>query len=223
MTKNSNEKNVVLLMPEDCADRLVISAQNNGHLHIFEQANDSKNLKNILSKPVDYLFSFKTSIIVAPHLLKRIRRYAVNIHGGTPEFPGRDPHHFAVYHGAKLFGATAHYMNDLVDSGPIIDVKTFPVMPHFSPEKLMMEAEKVGWDLLVSCVDDFLLGRDLKPHSDWSWSGKKHTRKEFLQLCELTPEMPYHEMEKRIKACDVRGFDNMKIKISDSTYRLVKE
>ena len=72
--------------------------------------------KKFLSKPVDYLFSFKTSIIVAPHLLKRVRRYAVNIHGGTPEFPGRDPHHFAVYHGAKLFGATAHFMNDLVDS-----------------------------------------------------------------------------------------------------------
>jgi methionyl-tRNA formyltransferase len=210
-------------MPEDCAERVVRRAQRDGYQHAFEQVNDPQNLITVFTKPVDYLISFKTSLIVKAYMLKRVRGYAINIHGGTPHFPGRDPHHFALYNGAKIFGSTAHFMTELVDSGPIINVKTFGVKPHFGPEDLMVEAEKTGWDLLESCVDDLFLGKTFYPHKGWSWSKKKHTRKEYLQLCTLTPEMSRSEMIQRVKACEVRGHSNLKIKIGNVVYGLSRE
>ena len=35
---------------------------------------------------------------------------AINIHAASPQAPGGDPHHFAIYDKVKEYGATLHYM-----------------------------------------------------------------------------------------------------------------
>ncbi len=58
---------------------------------------------------------------------------ALNIHPGSYKFPGRDPHHWACYEKSKDFGATAHIMEKIVDSGKIIDYEIMKVTENQNP------------------------------------------------------------------------------------------
>lgn len=49
-------------------------------------------------------------------------RPIINIHHSfLPAFIGAKPHHQAFLRGVKLIGATAHYVTEVLDDGPIIE------------------------------------------------------------------------------------------------------
>ena len=61
----------------------------------------------------------------------------VNIHPSLlPSFPGRDVQRKAIEHGVKWSGATVHFVDVGVDSGPIILQAAVPVLDDDTPETL---------------------------------------------------------------------------------------
>jgi hypothetical protein len=72
------------------------------------------------------LIAFSSPVIVPRGVLGSLGYGAYNFHPGPPQFPGWAPAHFALYEHASEFGATAHAMDERVDSGPIVDVALFP-------------------------------------------------------------------------------------------------
>ena len=60
--------------------------------------------------------------IFSPALTRRLYGKAINIHHSfLPSFKGAKPYHQAFERGVKLIGATAHFVSDELDEGPIID------------------------------------------------------------------------------------------------------
>ena len=60
--------------------------------------------------------------ILSPALCRRLRERAINIHHSfLPSFKGAKPYQQAHDRGVKLIGATAHYVTDDLDEGPIIE------------------------------------------------------------------------------------------------------
>ena len=63
-----------------------------------------------------------------------IRRFAgriVNVHPSLlPAFPGLRPIEAALEYGVKLMGATVHFVDEGVDSGPIILQESFEILPY---------------------------------------------------------------------------------------------
>ena len=60
--------------------------------------------------------------ILTPHFLREFPMRAINIHHSfLPAFVGADPYARAAERGVKLIGATAHYVTDELDEGPIIE------------------------------------------------------------------------------------------------------
>jgi phosphoribosylglycinamide formyltransferase 1 len=54
----------------------------------------------------------------------------LNIHPSLlPAFPGLHPHRQALEHGVKISGATVHFVDEGVDTGPIVLQATVPVRP----------------------------------------------------------------------------------------------
>ncbi len=54
----------------------------------------------------------------------------LNIHPSLlPAFPGLHPHRQALEHGVKVSGATVHFVDEGVDSGPIVLQAVVPVRP----------------------------------------------------------------------------------------------
>jgi formyltetrahydrofolate deformylase len=71
---------------------------------------------------VDLLVLARYMQILSPAFLEALRAPAINIHHSfLPAFIGADPYGRAHERGVKLIGATAHYVTEDLDAGPIID------------------------------------------------------------------------------------------------------
>jgi len=68
---------------------------------------------------------------------RELKDRAINIHHSfLPGFKGAKPYHQAYQRGVKLIGATAHYVNEDLDEGPIIEQAVERVDHTLSPEQL---------------------------------------------------------------------------------------
>lgn len=74
----------------------------------------------------DYVVLAKYMRIITPQFVERFPNRIVNIHHSfLPAFIGANPYRQAYERGVKIIGATAHFVNNDLDEGPIIaqDVK----------------------------------------------------------------------------------------------------
>ena len=96
--------------------------------------------------------------ILSGTFLERVGMPAINIHHSfLPAFAGADPYRQAHDHGVKLIGATAHYVTEELDDGPIIDQDVVRVDHRQSAREL----ERLGRD-----VERLVLSRAVMLHLD---------------------------------------------------------
>ncbi len=82
--------------------------------------------------------------ILSGEFLARIGCPVINIHHSfLPAFAGAEPYRHAYERGVKLIGATAHYVTEELDEGPIIEQDVQRVGHRYTVEDL----ERVGRDL----------------------------------------------------------------------------
>jgi len=76
--------------------------------------------------------------ILSPAYCRAFAGRAMNIHPSLlPAFPGLHAQRQALEHGAKVAGATVHFVDDgPVDTGPIILQASVPILPNDSEESL---------------------------------------------------------------------------------------
>ena len=78
---------------------------------------------------------------------------AINIHHSfLPSFKGARPYHQAHDRGVKLIGATAHYVNDDLDEGPIIEQDVVRVDHNLAPDDLVAAGRDVETQVLSRAV-----------------------------------------------------------------------
>jgi phosphoribosylglycinamide formyltransferase-1 len=75
--------------------------------------------------------------ILSGHFLREFPKRIVNIHPSLlPAFPGLDAQHQAIEHGVKVSGCTVHFVDEGLDSGPIIRQAVVPVLEDDTVESL---------------------------------------------------------------------------------------
>ena len=75
--------------------------------------------------------------ILSPAYVRAFAGRALNIHPSLlPAFPGLHPQRQALEHGVKVSGATVHFVEDGVDTGPIVLQATVPVLADDTEETL---------------------------------------------------------------------------------------
>lgn len=68
--------------------------------------------------------------LLSPQLVRRFAGRVVNVHPALlPSFPGLDAIGQALRHGVRITGVTIHFVDEGVDSGPIILQRPVPVPP----------------------------------------------------------------------------------------------
>lgn len=76
--------------------------------------------------------------ILSEDMCKKLHGRAINIHHSLlPGFKGAKPYHQAYEKGVKLVGATAHYISEDLDEGPIISQGVEPVDHTYTPDLLV--------------------------------------------------------------------------------------
>jgi phosphoribosylglycinamide formyltransferase-1 len=75
--------------------------------------------------------------ILSGFMLQAFPLRILNIHPSLlPAFPGLDAQHQAVEHGVKFSGCTVHFVDEGLDSGPIIQQAVVPVLDSDTAETL---------------------------------------------------------------------------------------
>jgi formyltetrahydrofolate deformylase len=91
-----------------------------------------------LQGQVDLVVLARYMQILSPHFLKEIGCPVINIHHSfLPSFIGAAPYRRAKERGVKLIGATAHYVTEQLDDGPIIEQDVVRVDHRHSVEDLV--------------------------------------------------------------------------------------
>jgi phosphoribosylglycinamide formyltransferase-1 len=68
--------------------------------------------------------------LLSPEFVARFSNRVINVHPALlPSFPGIDALQQAIDHGSKITGVTVHFVDEGVDSGPIILQRPVPIPP----------------------------------------------------------------------------------------------
>src|SRR5580692_7188716 len=75
--------------------------------------------------------------ILSGYFIREFPMRILNIHPSLlPAFPGLDSQHQAIEHGVKFAGCTVHFVDEGLDSGPIIQQAVVPVLDDDTAETL---------------------------------------------------------------------------------------
>ncbi|HEY7648648.1 MAG TPA: phosphoribosylglycinamide formyltransferase [Methylomirabilota bacterium] len=98
--------------------------------------------------------------ILSPAFVRAWRGRALNIHPSLlPAFAGLHPQRQALDHGARVSGATVHFVDEGVDTGPIVLQSAVPVQPDDTEDTLAARILTEEHRLYPEAVRLFALGR----------------------------------------------------------------
>jgi formyltetrahydrofolate deformylase len=117
-----------------------------------------KRVLELLGGEIDLLVLARYMQILSADFLRKAEVPAINIHHSfLPAFVGADPYLRAHQRGVKLIGATAHYVTEQLDAGPIIDQDVTRVSHRDEVDDLM----RIGRD-----IERLVLARAVMAHLD---------------------------------------------------------
>ena len=98
--------------------------------------------------------------ILSGHFIREFHGRILNIHPSLlPAFPGLDAQHQAVAHGVKVSGCTVHFVDEGLDSGPIVKQAVVPVLDEDTAESLSARILKEEHRIYSEAIALVLSGR----------------------------------------------------------------
>jgi formyltetrahydrofolate deformylase len=95
---------------------------------LSREEHEDKMMKIINKHNFNYIVLAKYMRILTPKFVKQYSKKIINIHHSfLPAFIGANPYKQAHKRGVKIIGATAHFVTDDLDEGPIIAQDIIPV------------------------------------------------------------------------------------------------
>jgi formyltetrahydrofolate deformylase len=127
-------------------------------VHPAEKPRAEAVMLDLLEGEVELVVLARYMQILSAEFLARVGVPAINIHHSfLPAFAGAGPYARARARGVKLIGATAHYVTEQLDDGPIIEQDVVRV----GHEQTVEDLERVGRD-----IERLVLARAVALHLD---------------------------------------------------------
>ncbi|MBI0401657.1 MAG: formyltetrahydrofolate deformylase [Cytophagales bacterium] len=117
---------------------------------------EKRQLELMKEHQVDFVVLARYMQILSGDFIKNFPNNIINIHHSfLPAFVGAKPYHAAYKRGVKIIGATAHYVTEELDAGPIIEQDVARVRHHNTIDELV----QIGQD-----VEKVVLSKAIKYH-----------------------------------------------------------
>jgi formyltetrahydrofolate deformylase len=101
----------------------------------------------------DYLILAKFMRILSPAFVAQYPMRVINIHHSfLPAFIGANPYRKAYERGVKLIGATAHFVSNELDEGPIIAQQIIPVNHSFTVSDMVNAGREIETSVLAKAL-----------------------------------------------------------------------
>ncbi len=124
------------------------------YFFITHEGKDKIEFENEISKIInkmnpDYIVLAKFMRILSPEFVENYSNQIINIHHSfLPAFVGASPYQQAYERGVKLIGATAHFVTNDLDEGPIITQQIIPVNHNFTKADMVVAGREVEMSVL---------------------------------------------------------------------------
>jgi phosphoribosylglycinamide formyltransferase-1 len=91
--------------------------------------------------------------LLSPDFLERFERRVINVHPALlPAFPGLAAVQQALDYGVKVFGVTVHFVDDGVDTGPVILQRAVEIPDPGPADAVLEQLHRIEHELLPQAV-----------------------------------------------------------------------
>jgi len=124
------------------------------HQQISRVEHEQKIVAQIEQYQPDYLVLAKFMRVLSPEFVARYPNRIINIHHSfLPAFIGAQPYQQAFNRGVKIIGATAHFVTDHLDEGPIISQMVINVDHTYSAADMAKAGRDVEKNALTKALE----------------------------------------------------------------------
>ena len=141
---NANIK--LLIVNQKGAYAIERAKKHNIPYYLIESKNKKRNkfdleiLSTLKENRIDIVVLAGFMRILSPHFVKEYRNKIINIHPSLlPRFPGAHAHRDAIQAGATESGCTVHFVDEGIDTGPIILQESVNIDKEDTEETLAMK------------------------------------------------------------------------------------
>jgi len=121
---------------------------------------DKEIIKILKEKKIDLVVLAGYMRILSPYFIRAYQNKIMNIHPALlPSFPGLHAQKQAIGNGVKISGCTVHFVDEGVDSGPIILQKAVEVSDDDTEESLTKKILKEEHQIYPQAIQLFCEGR----------------------------------------------------------------
>lgn len=138
---------------EDICRRFELPFSYISHQEIEKEVFEQRILDVLLRYQPDYIVLAKFMRILSPAFISAFPTRIINIHHSfLPAFVGANPYRQAFERGVKLIGATAHFVTDQLDEGPIIAQQIIPVSHSYTAADMMKAGKEIETSVLARAL-----------------------------------------------------------------------
>lgn len=111
-------------------------------------------MKQLDQYQLDYIVLAKFMRIISPSFVAKYKHQIINIHHSfLPAFIGASPYQQAFNRGVKIIGATAHFVTDDLDEGPIINQQTIHVNHTYGAKQMSVAGREIEKSVLSNALE----------------------------------------------------------------------
>lgn len=187
-------------------------------------------IKRIKEINPDIIFCIGGTQMIPSEVLKIPRLGCLNIHPALlPKYRGRFSTVHALFNNEKYTGVSAHWMDEGIDSGPIIFQEKFKIEKEDTAKSLYDKFTKVGTNIFVKFVTYWMKGKKISskqqnkkeatyfppglPNNgeiDWTWDGQRILRFIKAMTFEPFPPVTFKIGDKEMVIADKKYFKGFK-------------
>jgi phosphoribosylglycinamide formyltransferase-1 len=165
--KSINADVIIVISDKETAYALQI-AEKNGIKTFFadpkqyktRQEHETQISKFIKDNNIDLIVLAGYMRVLTDYFVSQFKGKLINIHPSLlPSFKGGHAQKDAVEYGAKISGCTVHFVDEGVDSGPIITQTSVPILDDDTPETLSARIIKEEHKALPAVIQLFAENR----------------------------------------------------------------
>ncbi|WP_337019514.1 phosphoribosylglycinamide formyltransferase [Oceanobacillus massiliensis] len=129
-------------------------------LYSSKEAYEQELVQRLRNANVSWIFLAGYMRIAGPTLLRAFEGKIINIHPSLlPAFPGKDAIGQAFKAGAAVTGVTVHYIDEGIDTGPIIAQETVEVLETDTEATLKERIQQVEHELYPRVINQLILSK----------------------------------------------------------------
>lgn len=181
--------------------------------------------KIILENPgyIDLVISYLFWRKIKEPLISSPKYGCINFHPAIlPDWRGTAGYNIAILNKLSEWGATAHYVNEDIDTGDIIKVYKFNFDYRYETAMSLEEkTQKIQMDLYKSVLTDVMEKGKLSAVKQEANEGIYISKKEMLEMSNIN--LDYDDIDLKIRAFWFPPYTGANIEVNGKKYTLVNE